>query len=119
MNEGSKCKIRFLLLFNLWETVGEGSKGESPMVGVLGGRSPGDFLLFFLINFYRSVVALEGFSNKESACDAADADLIPGSGRSPGGGNGYPLQYSCLGKSHKQRILVGCSPWGCKESNMT
>ena len=28
--------------------------------------------------------------------DARDADLIPGSGRSPGGGNGNPLQYSCV-----------------------
>ena len=28
--------------------------------------------------------------------DAGDTDLIPGSGRSPGGGNGYPLQYFCL-----------------------
>ena len=34
-------------------------------------------------------------SGKESACNA-DLGLIPGSGRSPGGGNGYPLQYSCL-----------------------
>ena len=33
-------------------------------------------------------------------------------------GNGTPLQYSCLGKSHGQRSLVGCSPWGCKESDM-
>jgi len=39
---------------------------------------------------------LEGGSDgKESACNAGDADSIPGSGRSPGGGNGYPLQYSC------------------------
>ena len=29
--------------------------------------------------------------------NAGDAGLIPGSGRSPGGGNGNPLQYSCLG----------------------
>ena len=29
--------------------------------------------------------------------DAIDSDSIPGSGRSPGGGNGNPLQYSCLG----------------------
>ena len=29
--------------------------------------------------------------------DAGDLGLIPGSGRSPGGGNGNPLQYSCLG----------------------
>ena len=33
---------------------------------------------------------------KESACDMRDPGLIPGSGRSPGEGNGYPLQYSCL-----------------------
>ena len=34
-----------------------------------------------------------------SACNAADPDSIPGSGRSPGEGNGYPLQYSCLENS--------------------
>ena len=34
-----------------------------------------------------------------SAGDAGDASLIPGLGRSPGGGNGNPLQYSCLGNS--------------------
>ena len=33
---------------------------------------------------------------KESACNVGDPGLIPGSGRSPGEGNGYPLQYSCL-----------------------
>ena len=31
---------------------------------------------------------------KESACNVGDPGLIPGSGRSPGEGNGYPLQYS-------------------------
>ena len=35
-------------------------------------------------------------SDKESACKAGDMGLIPGSGRSPGVGNGNPLQYSCL-----------------------
>ena len=38
-------------------------------------------------------------SSKESSCiagDTGDAGLIPGSGRSPGGGHGNPLQYSCL-----------------------
>ena len=34
---------------------------------------------------------------KESACNAGDSGLIPGLGRSPGGGNGNPLQYSYLG----------------------
>ena len=37
-----------------------------------------------------------GSDSKESACNAGDPDLIPESGRSPGGGNGDPLQYSCL-----------------------
>ena len=34
--------------------------------------------------------------NKESSCNAGDLSLIPGLGRIPGGGNGNPLQYSCL-----------------------
>ena len=40
-----------------------------------------------------------GSDGKESACNAEDPDLIPGSGRSPGGGNGNPLQYPCLENS--------------------
>ena len=37
-----------------------------------------------------------GSDGKESACNAEDQGLTPGSGRSPGVGNGYPLQYSYL-----------------------
>ena len=40
---------------------------------------------------------------------------IPGSGRSPGEGNGNPLQCSCLENPHGQRSLAGYSPWGRKE----
>ena len=48
-----------------------------------------------------------------SAGDGRDAGSIPGLGRSPGEGNGNPFQYSCLKKkSHGQRSLAGCSPWG-------
>ena len=36
---------------------------------------------------------------KESACNVGDLSLIPGWGRSPGEGNGYQLQYSCLENS--------------------
>ena len=36
-------------------------------------------------------------NSKESACNAGDMGLIPGSGRAPGEGNGNLLQYSCLG----------------------
>ena len=37
-----------------------------------------------------------GSDGKESACDVGNPALIPGLGRSPGKGNGNPLQYSCL-----------------------
>ena len=37
-----------------------------------------------------------GSDGKESTCNAGNLGLIPGLGRSPGEGNGYPLQYSCL-----------------------
>ena len=37
-----------------------------------------------------------GSDSKESGCNVGDLDLIPVSGRSPEGGNGNPLQYSCL-----------------------
>ena len=40
-----------------------------------------------------------GSADKESACNAGDLGLIPGLGRSPGEGNGYPPQYSCLENS--------------------
>ena len=36
---------------------------------------------------------------KNLPANAGDMDSIPGSGRSPGGGNGKPLQYSCLENS--------------------
>jgi len=39
--------------------------------------------------------------------------------RSPGGGHGNSIQYSCLENPHGQRSLVGCSPWGLKELDMT
>ena len=51
--------------------------------------------------------------------DIRDAGSIPDSGRSPGGGHGKPLQYSCLENPHGQRSLVGDSPWGHKESDTT
>ena len=40
-----------------------------------------------------------GSDGKESACSVGDPDSIPGLGRSPGEGNGYPLQYSYLENS--------------------
>ena len=51
---------------------------------------------------------------KNLPASAGDAGSIPGSGRSPGGGNGNPLQYSCPGEFCGQRRLAGFSPWGGK-----
>ena len=50
-----------------------------------------------------------GSDGKESTCYAEDLGSIPGSGKSPGEGNSYPLQYSCL-ESPMDRGLAGYSP---------
>ena len=59
-----------------------------------------------------------GSEAKASACNVGDPGLIPGLGRSPGEGNGNPLQYFCL-EIHGQRSLVDYSPWPRKESDTT
>ena len=61
---------------------------------------------------------LGGSDGKELACNAGDLGLISELGRFPGGGQGNPLQYSCLENPHGQRSLVSYSPWGCKELDM-
>ena len=64
-----------------------------------------------------NIISIEGFPDssvgKESTCNAGDLRLIPGLGRSPEGGNGNPLWYSCL-VSHRQRNLTDFSPWSRK-----
>ena len=62
---------------------------------------------------------LGGSDGKESTCNAEDLGSIPGLGRSPGGGHGNALQYSCLENPHGQRSLVGYSPRGDKQSDVT
>ena len=59
-----------------------------------------------------------GSDGKVSACNVRDKGSIPGLGRSPGKGNGNPLQYSCLENSMDEGSLVGYSPRGHKESDM-
>ena len=52
--------------------------------------------------------------DKDSACNAGDTVSIHESGRFPGGGNGYPLQYSCLGNPMDREAWWGYSPWDHK-----
>ena len=65
---------------------------------IVSPRVGHDWVTFTSLHFSSSLY--EGFpggsEGKASACSAGDLGLIPGSGRSPGEGNGNPLQYSCL-----------------------
>ena len=51
-----------------------------------------------------------GSDGKESACNVGDCDLIPGLGKSPGEGNGSPLQYSWLENPTDREPGVGGGP---------
>ena len=66
-----------------------------------------------------SQVALVLKNPPANSGDLRDVGSIPGSGRSPGEGNGNPLQYSCLENPQGEKSLVGYSPWGRKERDMT
>ena len=63
-----------------------------------------------------------GTSDKESSCQCRRCrrcGFDPWVGRSPGEGNGNPLQYSCWDNSMDRGAWQGYSPWGCKGSDMT
>ena len=92
------------LYSNVWEGIWKYvqmhlEKGGSLLLGSVYN------LFFFTFWYFKIEVILIIYiyglpwwlSVKESTCNAGDADSIPGSGRSPGGGLGNPLQYSCLG----------------------
>ena len=56
---------------------------------------------------------------KNEPADVGDTSLIPGSGRSPGGGNGNPLQYSCLENSMDRGAWQATVHWVTKSQDMT
>ena len=55
---------------------------------------------------------------QEASCNTGDQGSIPGSGRSPGEGNGNPLQYSCL-ENPMDRGACGLQSMGSQQSEMT
>ena len=64
-------------------------------------------------------VALAVKNLAANAGDLRHEGSVPGLGRSPGGGHGNPLQYSCLENPHGQRSVAGNSPRGHKEPDTT
>ena len=72
---------------------------------------------------FRAVKILGGFFGgsavKNLPASAADTGSIPGSGRSPGEGNGNPLQYSCLGNPRDRGVWWAAVHGVAKESGMT
>ena len=64
-------------------------------------------------------LCLTGSDGRESVCNAGDSGSIPGSGRSPGEGNGCPLQCSCLGNPTDRGTWRAYSPRGHKEADLT
>ena len=60
-----------------------------------------------------------GSDSKESACNAGNLGSIPVLGRSPGGGHGNQLQYSCLENPMTEELNRLYSSWGYKDLDMT
>ena len=60
-----------------------------------------------------------GSDGKEHISNVGNLGSIPGLGKSTGERDGNSLQYCCLENPHGKKSLVGCSPWGQKESDMT
>ena len=64
------------------------------------------------LDFFHLLGFPGGSYGRKSTCNVGDPGLIPGLGRSPGGGHSNPLLYSCLENHHGQRSLAGYSLWG-------
>ena len=97
--------------------VGEGSGVPGPKSrGFFSPRTPNSTLSGKLLTICKcftnalNLIFLGGSAGKESTCNAGDLGLIPGLGRSPGEGNGYPLQDSGLENS------TACIVYGIAES---
>ena len=89
-----------------------------PIASTSSNDSASETPLYLALGKYSVIIGrpscLQGFpcgsAGKESTCNVGDLNPIPGLGRFPGEGKGYPLQYSGLENSKDY------SPWGCKET---
>ena len=93
-------------------------EAQSPQSSFPPANKPSDFLLVLTLVSLLSRASLVAQTIKNPPA-SGDLGSFPGLGRSPGGGHGNPLQYSCLENPHGQRSLLGNSPKGRKESDTT
>ena len=87
-------ELKTLRTFKIWSP--SASIISSPTNALLESPTAGILSPFYLFISPHIWIFPGGSDGKASAQNAADPGLIPGSGRSPGEGNGNPLQYSCL-----------------------
>ena len=88
------------------KTASAGAKVSAPnqrVYSVIGQKRIG-------VNFFQWAIMIW-------KCNAGDTGSIPKSGKAPGEGNGYPLQYSCMENPHGQRSLLGYGPWGWEQNH--
>ena len=75
--------------------------------------------LFRSLSYFFGCTFPGNSDGKESTCNAEDPSSIPGSGRSPGQRNDNPTPVFLPEGFHKQRTLLGYSPWGHKQMDTT
>ena len=93
--------------------------GGEDWTGVVGSGICRPGMKFCVGELCFVLVASNRNSGLPNAEDPEDSGSIPGSGRSPGGVNGNPLQLFLPGESHGQRSLAGYNPWVCKGLGVT
>ena len=98
-------------LSKLWETVKDREAWHAAIHWVTGSDTTDQL--------NNNIYFPGGSDGKEPVCNVRELGSIPGLGRSPGGQNCNPLQYSCLENLHGQTSLFRSSPWEVIESDMT
>ena len=104
----------------LVQTHGPTAGGNNSVSNFFICNEAGGFWFHLMRIIWLKMLGFPGGSvEKNPPANAGDAGLIPVWRRFPREGNGNSLQYSCLGNSHGLRSLVGSSPWGHKESDVS
>ena len=93
--------------------------GSSLLATVIRNMSHSKYLQIVLVKVLGLIIIGLDFVSYHHSTNHRNLDLSRPKSRSPGEGNGNPLQYSPVGNPHRQRSLASYSSWGHKESDMT